>query len=57
MSTEDRTKVFSPYFQSENAASRELNPESNGLGLSISKLLATALGCDLSICDEYQDGC
>ena len=57
MSDEDRSKLFLPYFKSGDAASRELNPESNGLGLSISKRLATALGCDLSISDDYQDGC
>lgn len=57
ISPEDRKNLFKPYFRSSDEKSRALNPTSNGIGLTISKQLAQALGGDLTLDEKQTKGC
>ena len=48
ISKKDFDNLFSPYFQTKDLRSRELNKDGHGLGLSISRDLAEKLGYKLS---------
>ena len=53
---DDIKKLFKPFFRSQMAESRKMNPHSNGLGLSISKTIAKCLGGDLTVSSELGVG-
>ena len=52
----DLKKLFKPFFRSQVAESRKMNPHGNGLGLSISKTIAKCLGGDLLVSSEIGVG-
>lgn len=49
MSASDVNNLFKPYFRTSDKASRELNMNSHGLGLSISMSIAKILGCNILV--------
>jgi signal transduction histidine kinase len=51
---EDRQNLFQPFFRSKDARSRDVNIQSNGLGLNICKRIATCLNGDL-VCSSDND--
>jgi len=52
----DLKKLFKPYFKCGSADSKRLNPNGNGLGLSICKRIVQALGGDLNVSSELEIG-
>jgi PAS domain S-box-containing protein len=54
MKPESLAKVFNPFTQADNSITRRFG--GSGLGLSISRQCATALGGDLSVTSEYGMG-
>lgn len=44
VSSGDAKRLFKPYFQTEDADSRRLNPDSNGFGLAICQEIAQKMG-------------
>ena len=49
MSEEEVKHVFDPFWQSDSALSRSLNPLGNGLGLSICKQICQSLDGDIHV--------
>jgi len=43
MSEQERNQLFSPYFRTKDQTSKDMNPGGHGLGLSISKEIASIL--------------
>jgi signal transduction histidine kinase len=44
----EQSKIFEPFFRTENSDSKKMNPSGNGLGLNISKNIAQCLKGDLT---------
>lgn len=53
----DRPNLFQPFYKATDAKNLRMNPESNGIGLNISKRIATCLGGDLVLNEHSQVGC
>ncbi len=49
---EEQPKIFSPFFSTANQGSRKMNPNGNGLGLSICKNIAKALKGDITFTSQ-----
>lgn len=57
MTERDMSKLFTPYFKTTDAKSREMNASSHGIGLNICKKISKALGGDITVDSEYGIGC
>ena len=57
MTEQDMSKLFTPYFKTTDAKSKEMNASSHGLGLNICKKISKALGGDITVKSEYEKGC
>jgi len=49
MSEEHLQEIFKPFHKEKSKESRKLNPDGNGLGLSICKNIAKSLNGDLTV--------
>jgi two-component system sensor histidine kinase EvgS len=47
LSQQDQEKLFQPFFQTTNIKSKRMNPNGNGLGLSICKDIALSMKGDI----------
>ena len=56
MTEEQLDKLFQAYYKVDTSESRKLNPNGNGLGLSICKNMANCLGGDLIVTSEWGIG-
>jgi signal transduction histidine kinase len=56
ISAQDLSTLFDPYFKSKDERSQNINQNSHGLGLHISKRIAQNLGGDLKVESKYGEG-
>ena len=56
ISEEDLKTIFDPFNRSNNPNINKLNNKGNGLGLHISKKIATGLGGDLTVTSKFGEG-
>jgi signal transduction histidine kinase len=52
----DINSLFKPFHKTDDRESRAANPYGNGLGLSISKQIAIALGGDITVKSQVGSG-
>lgn len=56
ISEQDKVNLFKPYYKTTSAASRQINPYSNGLGLSICAEISKRLGGKVSVESKLNEG-
>lgn len=56
MSDEEAEHVFDQFFRTKSRESKNLNPYSNGIGLSISKQICQGLDGDINVTTQLGQG-
>ena len=53
---QEQTKIFTPFFQTQNMQSRAMNPFGHGLGLNICKRICEKLEGDIKVHSKIRKG-
>lgn len=57
ISSNDRQNIFKPFYKASDIKNRQMNPQSHGIGLSVCKKIANAMGGDLVLNEKTTVGC